>query len=309
MAVDVARILCRTPQELEATDIADHALAALRASGIREVFLLGRRGPAQAAFTNAEIRELGELPGADVTVPPDEATLDPLSAASLEQSDDADTLRRKVAVIAEFARRPPAPKPKRLTLRFLVSPVELVGDDAGRVRGMRMVKNRLYASQDGSLRPRSTEQFETLPVDLVFRSVGYRGVALLGLPFDEQRGTVPNVRGRVTPRDSADALAGIYVSGWIKRGPTGVIGTNKPDAAETVACMLEDRAWGVMLRPSQPEPEAARRTVLTRQPRSVSYEEWCRLDAVEEDRGKAAGRPRVKFTSVDEMLQALAAAE
>ncbi len=309
VAVDVARILCRTPQELEATDIADHALAALRASGIREVFLLGRRGPAQAAFTNAEIKELGELPGADVTVPPDEATLDPLSAASLEQSDDADTLRRKVAVIAEFARRPPAPKPKRLTLRFLVSPVELVGDDAGRVRGMRMVKNRLYASQDGSLRPRSTEQFETLPVDLVFRSVGYRGVALLGLPFDEQRGTVPNVRGRVTPRDSADALAGLYVSGWIKRGPTGVIGTNKPDAAETVACMLEDRAWGVMLRPSQPEPEAARRTVLTRQPRSVSYEEWCRLDAVEEDRGKAAGRPRVKFTSVDEMLQALAAAE
>ena len=304
VAVDVARILCRSPEELGTTDIADYALDALRKSRVREVYLLGRRGPAQAAFTNPEIKELGELADADVTALPAEVELDELSRAALERSPDRAT-QKKVEILREYARRSPTGRSKRLILRFLVSPVELRGGDAGEVVAMRLVQNTLEATATGALQARPTARFEELPVGLVFRSVGYRGVPLPGVPFNDSWGVILNERGRVLDPETRQPRVGEYTAGWIKRGPTGVIGTNKPDAAETVACMLEDLAQGRLLQPAEPDPAAAERLVRARQPGYVSYADWLRLDALEVARGRAAGRPRVKFTSVEEMRAAL----
>ena len=304
VAVDVVRILCRTPEELATTDIADYALDALRKSHVREVYLLGRRGPAQAAFTNPEIRELGELPDADITAEPAEVELDPLSRAAVERSQDRPTLK-KVEILREYARRPVSGKSKRLVLRFLVSPVELIGDDTGRVAAMRLVRNELYATSTGALQPRATDRFEEIPVGLVFRSVGYRGVPLSGVPFNESWGVILNDKGRVLDPGTKQPLVGEYTAGWIKRGPTGVIGTNKPDAAETVACMFEDLARRAVLEPAHPEAAAADAFVRQRQPSFVSYADWLKLDAIEVAQGRAQGRPRVKLTSVEEMFAAL----
>jgi len=196
VAIDVARILCRTPAELARTDIAPYAEAALVRSGVREVSLIGRRGPVQAAFTTPEVRELGELEGADVVVPSRDVALDPLSQAALAAAEDR-ALEKKVAVLQEYATRPRSGNSKTLTLRFLVSPVEVLDDGAGGVRGLRLVRNRLADDGKGGLRAVATDEFEELPVNLVFRSVGYRGVPLPGVPFDDRRGTVPNDRGRV----------------------------------------------------------------------------------------------------------------
>lgn len=304
VAVDVARILSRTVEELQTTDIADYALDALRESRVKEVHVLGRRGPAQAAFTNPEVKELGELAGADLTVVPEEVELDPLSREYLEENPDKST-QKKVEILKSFVGRPRSGKPKLLTLRFLVSPVELYGDDQGRVCGMRIVHNQLYVSDDGSLRPKATERFEELPVEMVFRSVGYRGVPLAGLPFHDRWGVVPNEKGRVVDPETGDTQKGLYVSGWIKRGPTGIIGTNKPDAGETVACMIEDLAAGQVLDPPSPDLAAAERTVRDAQPDCVCWEDWQRLQKLEEARGDEQGRPRVKLTSVEQMLAAL----
>ena len=304
VAVDVARILCRTPEELAATDISDEALDALRESRVREVYMLGRRGPAQAAFTNPEVKELGEMPGADIVVLPEEVELDELSRAALERSQDRAVLK-KVEILRGFALGKPSAKSRKLILRFLVSPVELLGDAAGRVVAMRLVKNELYATPAGTLQPRPTQTFEDLPVGLVFRSVGYRGVPLPGLPFHEGWGLILNEKGRVVDPETRQPVVGAYVAGWIKRGPTGVIGTNKPDAAETVACMLEDLARGAILAPSLPEAKAVDELVRQRQPHYFSLADWQRLNELELARGRRAGRPRIKFTRVEEMLAAL----
>ena len=303
VAVDVARILCRTPDELAKTDIADYALAALRESRIKEVTMLGRRGPAQAAFTNPELRELGQLPGADLIVRPDEAALDDLSQAAVDSGSDR-AAGRKVAMLQEFAARQPQGKGRRLTIRFLVSPTALFGDANGRLTAMQMVKNELYATDSGTLRPRATDHFEELPVDMVFRSVGYRGVPLPDVPFDDRRGVIANAEGRVLETDGQEPLTGIYASGWIKRGPTGVIGTNKPDALQTVKCMVADVADGKVLQPAGATAEAAARLVRERQPAFFSYADWLHLNKVEVSRGKEIGAPRVKFTRIDEMLAA-----
>ncbi len=304
VAVDVARILCRTPEELAKTDITDYAGEALRNSNIREVHVLGRRGPAQAAFTNPEVRELGELTGADVTVVPEEVRLDPLSRRSVEESGNK-ALAKKVEILQGFADRQPSGKPKTLTLRFLVSPVELQADGEGGVGGVRVVKNELYVSDDGSLRPQPTDQFEVLPVDIVFRSVGYRGVPLRGLPFHEHWGTVPNEKGRVIDPATGEPLRGVYVAGWIKRGPSGVVGTNKPCAAETVGCMLQDLGVGAVLSPEHTDPTSAEGMLRRRQPNLVSWDDWKRIQQLEEAKGMEQGRPRVKLTSVEEMLAAI----
>ena len=296
VAVDVARMLCRTEEELAETDIAPYALDALRASRVKEVYLLGRRGPVQAAFTNPEVKELGELPGADIAVLPEEVVLDPVSQAELDAGDDH-SAPKKVDILREFSTRARAGRTRLLTIRFLVSPVELLADARGGVRAMRLVRNRLVAGKDGAVRAEPTTQFEGLPVGLVFRSVGYRGMAIPGLPFDERAGIVPNEGGRVAP--------GLYVSGWIKRGPTGVIGTNKPDAAETAAAMLADARNGA--GPSPSEPRGAIESLLReRQPAVVTFADWQQLDRLETEAGKALGRPRLKLTSVEEMIAALA---
>ena len=303
VAVDVARMLCRTPEELAGTDIADYALDALKASRIKEVYLLGRRGPVQAAFTTPEAKELGELGGADVTARPDEVALDPYSQAELMRAQDR-TLARKVELLRGFSTRARAGKPRLLTLRFLVSPVELHGDASGRVVGMRLVRNALIKEKNGALRAAPMGWYEELPVELVFRSVGYRGVPLPGVPFDEVRGVIPNERGRVTNPASPVPNPRLYVAGWIKRGPSGVIGTNKPDAAETAEAMLEDLAGGAVPQPAEPSAAAVERLLRERVPCLITFDDWKKLDALESERGKAGGRPRVKMEEA-EMLKKL----
>ncbi len=302
VAVDVARILCRTVEELEKTDIADYALEALRSSNIKDVYMLGRRGPAQGKFTSPELKELGELNDADVIVLPEEAELDELSEASLATADRG-TLRQ-VELIQEFVTQPLTGKSKRLHLRFLVSPTELLSDRAGRVRAMRLVRNELYATSAGTLRPKATEREELIDVGLVFRAVGYRGVPIPGVPFNEDWGVIRNLKGRVVETDTQEPKVGHYTAGWIKRGPSGVIGTNKPDAAETVELMLSDLAEGSVLQPDFPTAEAVSKLIHDRQPDFFSFEDWLHLDQLEVERGQALGRPRLKFTQISDMLAA-----
>ena len=304
VAVDVARILARDPDHLATTDIADHALEALRNSRVKEIVMLGRRGPAQAAFTVPEAKELGQLDGADIHVLPEEAALDPISQADLDANPNRLT-QKKVDLIQGFAAQQPTGKPKRLTLRFCVSPTAFLGDGGGHVLGLDLVKTEIYRTDDGRLRPRTTNKHETLPCGLVFRAVGYRGVPLDGLPFDDWSGTIPNVQGRIHAPDADAPVTGEYVAGWIKRGPTGVIGTNKPDAIETVVQMLADAAANNHLAPEAPEADAVEQTLRERKPNFVSYEDWLRLNELEVAKGTPANRPRVKFTSVEDMLQAL----
>lgn len=304
VAVDVARILCRTEEELRETDIADYALEALAGSGIKEVVILGRRGPAQAKFTNPELRELSKLADTDLILLQDEVELDALSKEMLAKTQDRST-DKKVQMLQDYADQEPEGKSRRLTLRFLVSPTELIGDEKGRVKAMRLVRNELYATEAGTLRPRATDEHETLPVELVFRSIGYHGVPLPGVPFNESWGVILNEDGRVLDPDSQAPLTGLYTAGWIKRGPTGVIGTNKPDAAETVECMLEDLREGKVREPAEPSVEAARETIQRAQPKYFSFQDWLKIDELEVARGEAEGRPRVKYTTVEDMLDAL----
>lgn len=305
VALDVARILSRTPEELGTTDIADHALEVLAESKIKEVYILGRRGPVQAKYTPKEVKELGELADAEIVVRPEEVfELDPISQEELETAPDRAT-QRNVEIVQEFARREPSGKSRKLHLRFLVSPVELIGDDDGKVAAIRVVKNKLRKTDSGGSRPQATDEYEELPVGLVFSAVGYQGVPLLGVPYREDWGIIPNVKGRVvTDPESERRVVGEYVTGWIKRGPSGVIGTNKADSVETVECMLEDLAMGLYLGPSKPEADAVEEMFVNCKPTRFSWEDWQRVDEVETTKGERQGRPRVKFTSVDDMLDA-----
>jgi ferredoxin/flavodoxin---NADP+ reductase len=302
VAMDVARILMRTQEELQKTDIAEHAMVALRDSKVREVVMLGRRGPAQAAFTLPELKELGHMADADVVVYPDEVALDPISKAALEASDDRQ-LHAMVALLQEYANRPASGRSRRVVLRFLVSPVELLGDQSGHLQTVRIVRNELVESR-GRVSPRATDKFEQFDAGLIFRSVGYRGVALSGVPFREDWGTIPNEVGRVVST-TGQAVRGLYVAGWIKRGPSGVVGTNKPDAQETVVAMLEDIRRGETLQPTTADRLGADAAVRSRQPKCFSFDDWRRLDEHELAMGKAAGRPRVKLTCLEDMLAAL----
>ena len=304
VAIDVARILVRTPEELEKTDMALHALDALRDSAIQEVYLLGRRGPAQAAFTNPEVKEIGEMEGADVVVRADEVQLDPLSQAQVDSAHDRE-LSRKIEILQGYATRTPKASASACTFAFSCRRSSCSATRSGRVTGMRLVRNRLVSSGSGAISAESTGEFEDLDVGLVFRSVGYQGVALPGVPFDERRSVVPNDKGRVLDPESRKPVTGVYVTGWIKRGPSGVIGTNKPDAVETVASMIADAEQGAHWQPDGPGAGAAQALVLARQPLAVTYPDWRRLDALECSAGQASGRPRVKFCSIDEMLAAL----
>lgn len=304
VAIDVARILCRTPEELRATDMPDSAIEALSKSRVKDVYLLGRRGPAQAAFTTPEVKEVGEMPGADVIVRPDEAELDPLSLADVRKSADRE-LDRKIEYLQAYSKRSPSGKARRLHIRFLVSPTELVGDAHGHVASMRLVRNALVAGDGGSISAKPTGAAEELAAGLVFRSVGYRGVALPGIPFVEKSGTIPHDKGRVVDGTTKAPLVGVYATGWIKRGPSGVIGTNKPDSVETATSMIEDLAKGALIAPESPDPARFETLVRDRQPKYFSFADWRRIDEIEIARGKESGRPRVKFTSRDAMLAAL----
>jgi ferredoxin--NADP+ reductase len=295
VAVDVARMLALIEEEIAPTDTTDAAIAAIVGSGIREIVMLGRRGPAQAAFTPPELQELGELAGADVIVDPADLELDPASAAALE--DDRAAARRNVEILRGYAARTPTGKPKKLILRFCVSPVAIAGEE--RVEAVEIVRNELVADANGRISARPTGEMDVLPCSLVLRSVGYRGVPLPGLPFHEERGVIPNMGGRVIGDDGA-VLPGVYCAGWIKRGPSGVIGTNKKDAAETVALLLADA------RESRLDHAAGARLdslLVERGIAFVEYAGWEAIDSHERANGERAGRPRVKLASWDALLE------
>src|SRR5687768_13159448 len=284
VALDVARMLALTPEELAPTDTTDAAIDAINGSGIREILVVGRRGPVQAAWTPVEVGELGELAGADVIVDPADLELDPASEAELAAA--APTVRRNVDHLRDYAARDGTGKPRAIRLRFFLSPAAILGD--GKVEAIELVRNELVGG-----RAVPTDERETVPCGIVFRSVGYHGVALPGVPFDERTGTIPNEGGRVQP--------GLYCAGWIKRGPSGVIGTNKKDATETVALLLEDARAGLL---PQRGDGSLEELLEERGVEPVVYSGWELIDAAERAAGEPHGRPRVKLATWEELLAA-----
>ena len=302
VAADVARMLALTREELEETDTADHAIEAFAGAGVKEILVLGRRGPAQAAFTNPEVRELGEMADADIDIDPAEMELDEISRAWLD-SDDADpTNRRNVEIFTDFSGRDPEGKSKRIVLRFLRSPVEIEGD--GKVERIVLARNELQRDESGRIRAVDTGERETIDCGLVLRSIGYKGIPIEGCPFDEGRGLIDNEGGRVRDTDGAQ-VPGMYAVGWIKRGPSGVIGTNKKDAQETVDHIFEDLETGkIPDRDLATDRGAIEALLVERKPDHVTFEGWQAIDAAEVERGKPHGRPRVKFCRVEELVEA-----
>jgi len=298
VAADVARMLLLPRDELESTDTADIAIEALANSSIKEVVVLGRRGPAQAAFTNPEVRELGELTDAEIVIDPAQVELGPASEAFLE-SDAADATNRKnMATFTELAGRDRGAKEKSVELRFLRSPVAIGG--AERVESIELAVNELQLVDD-AVRPTDTGERETVECGLVLRSIGYLGTGIDGIPYDSRRGVIPNDSGRVL--DDDEPLAGHYVVGWIKRGPSGVIGTNKKDAAETIEALCEDVAEG-RLTAGDTDHDALERLLTERGVEHVHYDGWRAIDALEVSRGEPFGRPRRKLTALEDLVDA-----
>jgi ferredoxin/flavodoxin---NADP+ reductase len=283
VALDVARILVSDPEALGRTDIADHALAALRDSAIEEVVVLGRRGPEEAAYSTTELLSLADLSGVDIVV-------DPADLVGTARSS-------KAAVAYEFAATHASGTRRRIVVRYLASPLELLGTD--RVSGLRIGRNELVTDVDGREVPHATGAIEDLSCGLVLSAVGYRGRGVPGVPFDERRGTFPHVSGRVV--DDAGPVPGVYTAGWVKRGPSGVIGTNRSCASETVTALIEDLTAGRLPTPPAGAAELAALLAVS-QPESISLTGWQRVDAHERANGHAAGRPRVKIVDTNRMI-------
>ncbi len=294
VALDVARILITDPGALAATDIADHALESLLPRGVEEVVILGRRGPLQTAFTTLELRELTDLEGVDVIVDP----------AQLEGITDEDAAavgkvcKNNIKVLRDYAGREPRPGHRRMVFRFLTSPIEIKGDD--KVEAIVLGRNELVTDESGRVSARDTGEREELPVQLVVRSVGYRGLPTPGLPFDDKSATIPNSGGRVQGSRNE------YVVGWIKRGPTGVIGTNKKDSQDTVDTLLADLAALTEREEVSdfPEDHADQLAdwLASRQPKLVTSAHWELIDRFEREAGEPHGRPRVKLPSLAKLL-------
>jgi ferredoxin--NADP+ reductase len=300
VAADVCRILAKSVDELRQTDIAAHALEALAASRVREIHVIGRRGPAQAKFTNKELRELGELPNADALVDPRALELNSASVAELEAKANV-VSAKNVEIFREWAARAPGGKRRRIVFHFLKGPVALEGN--GRLERLTLARNRLEGEPFQQV-ARDAGEMEILECGLLFRSIGYSGVALPGVPFDARRGVIPNREGRVVDGGGSE-LPGLYAAGWIKRGPTGIIGTNRADSVATVKALLAD----LPRLPQAPRPGAGALAPLlaARGVRTVSFEDWLRIDAREVALGQPRGKPREKFTRVTEMLACLGA--
>jgi ferredoxin--NADP+ reductase len=300
VAIDVARILAKTVDELNTTDIADHSLEVLAQSQVKNIFILSRRGPAQVKFTNAEIKEFGDLADAEPIIDPAELELDLLSAQEIAGDREA---QRNVEILKEFATRPPQGKKRKIYFRFLVSPIEILDDGAGNVSAVRVERNELRPTADGYLNAHGTGETFVIPTGMVLRSVGYKGTPLPEVPYNERTGTINNVDGRVTDRATGTVIAGEYVVGWAKRGPTGVIGTNKADASDTIDVLLADLpTLPVEQKPALDDIEMLMRA---RNVAYVSIEGWRILDQIEMARGRDLGRPRVKFTRISDMLEAM----
>jgi ferredoxin--NADP+ reductase len=291
--LDVARILVTDPDVLAATDIADHALQSLHDRGVEEVLIIGRRGPLQAPFTTLELRELGHLEGlADVDV-----IVDPADFADITDEDlDAagKTVKNNVKVLRGYAETPPKGAKRRIVFRFRTSPIEIKGSD--KVESIVLGRNELI-TENGRVVARDTGEREEVPAQLVVRAVGYRGVLLPGLPFDDRSGTIPHTQGRIEGRRNE------YVVGWIKRGPTGVIGSNKSDSQETVDTVVGDLSDARLAEFGDNHAERLAEWLVERQPKVVTDDHWKLIDAHERSAGEPHGRPRVKLTSVAELLR------
>ncbi len=298
VAMDVARILAKSVEELRETDIADHALAQLANSNIKDIYIVARRGPAQVKFTNAEIREMGHLEIADAIVLDNELRLDRASSAAIE-GDTA--MQKNLDYLRAYAEIGATGKPRRVHFRFLLSPVEIIGEN-GKIVAVKMEKNELRPSVSGDIKASGTGQYETIPAGMILRSVGYKGVPLEGVPFDNRNGVIPNEIGRVIDLDTGRVMTGEYVAGWIKRGPTGVIGTNKPDAIESVNSMFDDLQKGKLVPASEPSPDAIPALLAERGVRYVTKDDWKLIEAKEVADGKVLGKPRVKIVEREAML-------
>lgn len=297
VAADVSRILAKTEDELKHTDIAAHALEVLAESRVRHIYVIGRRGPAQAKFTPKELREFGDLADCQPVVDPEELKLNPESETELKEKTNFGSLK-VYELFREFSRLPPSSKRRRCTFTFLKSPVELVG--RGRLEKIVLEKNRLEGEPFNQMARGTGEKME-IECGILFRSIGYRGVPISGVPFDERRGVFPNQDGRITSNGAA--VPQLYAAGWIKRGPTGIIGTNRADAIATVAALLADLP---KLDSSQkPGAESLYPLLKQRNVRAVFYRDWKRIDQREIERGQPHGKPREKFAYVHEMLSVL----
>lgn len=299
VAMDVARILAKPTSVLATTDLADHALKALESSSVSTVHLVARRGPVQAACTTPELRELGELEGVDVVVDARDLELDAASEAQLAAMEDRNPAKN-LEVLREWAARPLTGAPRQVVLHFNASPVALEGDD--HVESMTIVRNRLESDGRGGVRAVATDDKRELPVGLVFRSVGYKGMPMPGVPFDERNGVVPNINGHVVEQAGSETtVPGLYVAGWIKRGPQGIIGTNKLCASDTVAQILADAAADAIPR-VRDDVSSIDALLAERGVKVTSWADWQTLDKAEQARGAAAGKARAKVTSMQEML-------
>ncbi len=298
VAMDVTRILVMSPDTLLKTDIACHALEKLRKSKIREVVVLGRRGAAQASFTTPELKELGKLAGVGVIIDPQNIELDPASQAEVEEDR---TAKATLEVLHEYAARPEHTAPRRIILRFLASPVEIVGMN-GRIAALKIEQNELVVDSNGALRSKGTGKFEIIEAGLVLRSIGYRSVPIESVPFDHATSTINNIAGQVVHPNTGEVVPGEYVVGWAKRGPTGLIGNNKPDSAATVASMLADLP--ILQGSSDDHPDLSQMEAFFRERDIdyVTYQDWQILDQYEIGRGARQGCPRIKVTTVPEMM-------
>jgi ferredoxin--NADP+ reductase len=275
------------------TDIADHALESLHARGVEEVLIVGRRGPLQAPFTTLELRELGDLKGlGDVDVIVDPADFADISDEDVEAAGK--TVRNNIKALRGYAEREPRGAKRRIVFRFRTSPIEIKGE--GKVESIVLGRNELVAD-DGRIVARDTGEREEVPAQLVVRAVGYRGVPTPGLPFNEKTGTIPHTAGRI------DGSRNEYVVGWIKRGPTGVIGSNKKDSQETVDTLVEDLRGAALADAGGDHSKELVEWLLSRQPKLVTDDHWKLIDEYERSAGRPGGRPRVKLTSVAELLR------
>ena len=291
VALDVARVLVTDPDELRTTDIADHALELLDPRGVEEVVIIGRRGPLQATFTTLELRELGDLKGLEGV----DVLVDPADVAGIadEEADAAGkTVKNNLKVLRKFAENTPTPGNRRIVFRFRTSPIEIRGD--GRVEEVVLGRNELVSDEKGRVVAKATGEHEVVPAQLVVRSIGYRGVPMPGVPFDEQTCTIPHTDGRIDGRRNE------YVVGWIKRGPSGVIGSNKSDSQHTVDTLVANLA-----EPAHDEGYAdeLREWLVSRQPKLVTDEHWQLIDRHERSTGEPHGRPRVKLANLEDLLR------